>query len=335
VKRVDACLSCLIKMIFLVYVLAAFVALLLALWRFVRACLTGRRAPPRPVQTHPVPEWAVREPDPLIYSQPWLQAHGLAYTWNNPDIRMELASAPGVAVDAHALAPGTHYRVLARIWNGSATAPVADLPVDMSFLDFGIGGVLVPIGATTVNLPVKGAVGTPVIAAVDWTTPITPGHYCLQVRLVWPYDADPGNNLGQHNVDVKPLNSPKATFTVPVRNTGRRPIRVALDVDAYELPPLRPCPPEERGDGEEAVARRRRRVSALHGAGKHPVPAGWTIDLGEAADGVSIAAGEAQDVEVEITAPDGFDGRKGFNVNGLAGEALLGGVTLIVTGDGS
>lgn len=334
-KRVNACVGCLIKAIFLVYLLASLIGLLLALWRFIRACLTGRRAPPRPVQTHPVPEWAFREPDPLIYSQAWLQAHGLAYTWNNPDIRLELASAPGVPVDAHALTPDTLYRVRARIWNGSPTAPVADLPVEMSFIDFGIGGVIVPIGATTVNLPVKGAVGTPVIATVDWKTPSTPGHYCLQVRLVWPFDADPGNNLGQHNVDVKPLNSPRATFTVPVRNTGRRPIRVALGVDAYELPPLRPCPPEERDDDEEAVARRRRRVIAAHGAGQHAVPAGWTVDLAEAADGVAVAAGETQDVEIVITAPDGFDGRKAFNVNGLAGQTLVGGVTLIVTGDGS
>jgi hypothetical protein len=186
-----------------------------------------------------------------------------------------------------------------------------------------------------VNLPVKGGAGSPVIATVDWKTPASPGHYCLQVRLVWPYDADPGNNMGQHNVDVKPLNSPRATFTVPVRNTGRRPMRVALGVDAYELPMLRPCPPDERDESEEAKARRRRRVVAAHGTGNHPIPEGWTVDLGQAGDGVDVDAGGATDVAVEITAPDGFNGQKAFNINGVAGETLVGGVTLIVTGDGS
>jgi hypothetical protein len=334
-KRASACRGCLPKAIFLGYLLAALIGLLLALFRLLRACFAGRGTPPRPVDAATIPDWAIREPDPLIYSQAWLQAHGLSYTWDNPDIRLELPSAPGVPVDAHSLAPGTAYRVRARIWNGSQTAPVANLLVEMSYLDFGIGGVSVPIAATTVSLPVKGAAGTPVIATVDWKTPKTPGHYCLQVRLVWPYDADPGNNLGQHNVDVKPLNSPRAMFTVPIRNTGRRPMRVALNVDAYELPPLRPCPPEERGNDEEAVARRRRRVAAAHGAGTHPVPDGWSVDLGDAADGLEVGPGEAKEVEVVITAPDGFNGRKAFNINSLAGETLVGGVTLVVTGDGS
>ena len=144
----------------------------------------------------------------------------------------------------------------------------------MSYLDFGIGGVAVPIGATTVDLPVKGGVGSPVIAQVDWRTPKTPGHYCIQVRLVWPHDADPGNNLGQHNVDVKALNSPRATFAVPVRNAGRRPMRIRLAVDAYELPMLRPCPPDERPQDEEAVARRRRRVRGRTRRQRPPGPGG-------------------------------------------------------------
>lgn len=334
-KFLGVCFGCLVRLLLGLYLIASLIGLLLALARLLRACLGGRRTPPRPVQSHPVPEWAIREPDPLIYSQEWLKAHGLAYSWNNPDIRLELATAPGVPVDAHSLAPGTAYRILARVWNGSTSAPVAHLPVEMAYLDFGIGGVPVAIGSTTVNLPVKGAVGTPAIAVVPWTTPASPGHYCLQVRLVWPHDADPGNNMGQHNVDVKPLNSPQAVFTVPVRNTARRRIRIALDVDAYELPDLRPCPPDERGRDEEAIARRRRRVAATHGAGRHGVPEGWTVDLGQGADGLDAAPGGQVDVQVTVTAPDGFAGRKAFNVNGVAGEELVGGVTLIVTGDGS
>jgi hypothetical protein len=334
-KRINACVGCLVKAILLVYLIVSIGAFLLALLRLLRACLDGWRQPARPVDTHPIPEWAFRAPDPLIYSQQWLQAHGLAYTWDNPDIRLELPTAPGVPVDAHALKPDTVYHVRARVWNGSPTAPVADLPVEMSYLDFGIGGVAVPIGATTVDLPVKGGVGSPVIAQVDWRTPKTPGHYCIQVRLMWPHDADPGNNLGQHNVDVKALNSPRAAFTVPVRNAGRRPMRIRLAVDAYELPMLRPCPPDERPQDEEAIARRRRRVHVDHGADNHPVPEGWTVDVGQGADDVAVEPGGATEVEVVITAPDGFEGRKAFNIKGLAGKDLVGGVTLVVTGDGT
>ncbi len=277
----------------------------------------------------------MREPDPLIYSQPWLQAHGLAYTWDNPDIRLELAAASGTVVDAHALAPDTAYRVRARIWNGSPTAPIANLPIELSYLDFGIGGVAVPIGATTVDLPVKAAVGTTAIATVDWRTPTAPGHYCLQVRILWPHDADAGNNLGQHNVDVKSLNSPHAAFTVPVRNTARWPLRVRLAVDAYTLPGLRPCPPEERGGDPDAKARRRRRVRAEHGIGTHPIPDGWTVAVEPAVEAFELEAGQERKVGVVITAPDGFAGRKAFNINGFVDETLLGGVTLAVTGDGT
>jgi hypothetical protein len=37
-------------------------------------------------------------------------------------------------------------------------------------------------------------------------------------------------------------------------------------------------------------------------------------------------------VTVEVKAPDGFEGRQAFNVNALAGDELVGGVTLIAEG---
>jgi hypothetical protein len=220
------------------YLIFSVVGFLLALLRLLRGCLNRPPAATGPVDSHVVPVWAFRAPDPLIYSQAWLLARGLAVTWQNPDIHLELPTAPGVPVDSTSLAPDTVYRVFARVWNGSSDAPVAKMPVDFSYLDFGIGGASIPIGGDEVDLPVKGAAGTPTIATADWHTPKTPGHYCLRVRLIWPHDADPGNNVGQHNTDVKALNSPKATFTVPVRNHERRPLRIRLEADGYELPAL-------------------------------------------------------------------------------------------------
>jgi hypothetical protein len=77
--------------------------------------------------------------DPLLYSQFWLQKQWLAVTWQNPDFRLELASAPGVPVEPSTLSPNTKYRVFVRIWNGSVDGPAADVEVHLSYLDVGIG----------------------------------------------------------------------------------------------------------------------------------------------------------------------------------------------------
>src|SRR4051812_25666406 len=189
---------------------AVFAFALLAL--VARLCRRRPRPAPADDPSLRVPSWALREPDPMIYSQPYLQQLGYAVTWDNPDIMVERG---GVVVDQHALEPDTVYDVVARIWNGSTSGPAADLPVVMSYLAFGIGTTGGPIGATTVDLPVKGAPGCPAFARLPWRTPGVAGHYCVQVRLDWPakHDAEPGNNLGQSNTDVVALNSPHARFS--------------------------------------------------------------------------------------------------------------------------
>lgn len=260
-----------------------------------------------------IPAWAVRQPDPLIYSQQYLMAKGLAVTWDNPDIHLERA---GVPVDAHTLAPATDYEVVANVWNGSTQAPVADLPVAVSYLDFGAGTARHEVGATTVDLPVKGAPGLPAVARVPWRTPATPGHYCLQVELQWPDDAEPANNLGQHNTDVKALNSPRAAFTFALRNPGRRPARLALRADGYAVPELAPC-------GGRAPR---------HDLDAWPVPEGWRVAVDP--DAVELDAGQQTEVTVDVTAPDGFTGRQAINVNAFDGRTLVGGVTLYAEGSG-
>jgi hypothetical protein len=186
----------------------------------------------------------------------------------------------------------------------------------------------VPVGATEVDLPVKGAAGTPVVAGVDWHTPSTPGHYCLQALLVWPHDSEPGNNLGQHNVEVAAFNSPVARFVVPVRNTRRWPIAMRLEVDGYELPAVEPCPPPGREPAD-----RRTWVQERHGARHHQLALGWRVDFQGVDEGrVVLEPGETRDVEVALTAPDGFTGRRAVNVQGWDDDGLVGGVTLIGEG---
>jgi hypothetical protein len=58
-KRVNACIGCLVKAIFLVYLLVSIWFFILALWRLIRACLDGWRRP-SPVDDQQI-RWAFRE----------------------------------------------------------------------------------------------------------------------------------------------------------------------------------------------------------------------------------------------------------------------------------
>jgi hypothetical protein len=281
-----------------------------------------------------------RRPDPMIYSQGYLLEQGLAVTWDNPDIQLY---RNGVPVSSSSLEAGTQYEIRAQIWNNSTDAPAVGLDADFFFHDFGIGTAPITIGQDTVTLPIKGAPGHPATARSMWTTPNTPGHYCLKVQLNWGDDANPRNNLGQENTDVGTASSP-AVFRFPVRNesTVRRALR--LVADAYAIPEPLDCkarpnkkstdrehpdlvlatafiPPLER-DADWTLARLR------HGPHAHPVPAGWFVQLEP--DSLDLDAGETGDVEVSVTPPDGFVGERTINVNAMHGTDLVGGVTLLV-----
>jgi hypothetical protein len=258
-------------------------------------------------------------------------SQGLAVTWDNPDIHLE---RNGLSVPSTQLTAATDYEVVARVWNGSVDAPAVNLPVRFSYLHFGIGTGTVPVGETAIDLPVKGAPGTPAFARVPWTTPATPGHYCLQVELIWPDDANPANNLGQENTDVKALNSPRARFTFPVANQTGRGVTLKLEPDAYGIPPRRPCRERKSAAGpkmsEAEVANHRRQTLVQHGRSAHGVPKGWEVRIDPAE--LRLSPGEEQRVNVDVTAPEGFSGRQALNVNAFEGAALYGGVTLFVEG---
>jgi hypothetical protein len=297
----------------------------------IRLCRLANRDRGKPADGA-VPPWAYRQPDPMIYSQQFLQQQGLAVTWDNPDIHVELATNRGVPVDPHALQPDTEYLVVARVWNGSTNAPAPGLPVQVSYLEFGVATVRHDVGVTTVDLPVKGAAGCPAFATVPWRTPAMAGHYCLQVLLLWDDDVEPGNNLGQTNTDVKNLNSPHAAFTFPVRNDRSARAVFRLRTDSYVIPPLEPCGHDGRQgrDGREGKVNRGR--LARHDPAVWPVPDGWRVDVQPAE--LDLAPGEQRDVTVDVTSPDGFVGRQAINVHVESGPDLLGGVTLYVDGSG-
>jgi len=266
-----------------------------------------------------------RRPDPLIYDQYYLRALGLPVTWDNPDIRVEKG---GVPVDPHALDPATQYEIVARIWNGSTNAPAIGLPVRFSYLSFGVGMESHPIGTVFTDLGVKGSAFCPAFAQHTWLTPAEPGHYCLQVLLDWQDDANPGNNLGQTNTDVKALNSPRATFRVPVRNGGRSRQTVRLEANSYALPELVPCSDTRAPSADMTSDERDQRLRAA--IARHTalgaLPEGWHVQFEP--HSLSLEPEETQEVVVVATAPDGFEGRIGINVDARQGTRLLGGVTL-------
>jgi hypothetical protein len=246
---------------------------------------------------------------------------GLAVTWDNPDITIE---KDGKLVDSHALEPSTQYDIIARIWNSSNVAPVAGLPVRFSYLSFGIGAAAHPIGTASVNLGVKGSPSCPAFARHRWKTPEGPGHYCVQVEPDWFEDANPANNLGQHNIIVKPLNSPRASFQITVFNPTQRRRKVTLRADGYQLPALPQC-----GQGPRAGETVVKRIASLmnqHGYQGHHTPAGWDVGVEPAV--LEIEPMSESSVTVVALAPDGYRGRQAINVNGFADDVLVGGVTL-------
>jgi hypothetical protein len=285
---------------------------------------------------------ATVRPDPLIYSQPYLMAQGLAVTWDNPDIEL---FDNGVAVPSSALKPDHDYDVRVRVWNGSYNSAAINLLVHLSFLTFGIATTSTPVGVNTIPmLGAKGTAAQPATVTFRWHTPAQAGHYCLQAFLDCPEDANPANNLGQENVLVGELASP-AKFRFAVRNTAAMQRAILFEADTYELPTRTPCSDEYEHQFGEGSFPSRLAESRGHWAwalrtqpyGAFPVPDDWSVSIDPSR--IVLARAEERTVEVTIE-PSGpaFSGSKAFNIRGFAvspdGSARqpIGGVTLHVSG---
>lgn len=311
---------------------------LLALLRTAldRGSLPGRSAKGADSTCVPIRHPSFRRPDPLIYSQFYLMGLGLAVTWDNPDIVLRRG---GVVVPSSHVDPDTDYEIVARIWNGSTNAPIVGLPVDFSYLDFGMGVVSLPIGSTKVDLGVKGGPGCPTFASIGWRTPRAPGHYCIQVAFSWIDDANTLNNLGQENLLVAQAQSP-AEFEFKVRNGDDERREFAFHVDTYELPDPLPCDAVERPTKRDlqrrsfAPAAERiypalpERVRALHDPTAYPVPEGWAVTFQPSE--VALASGAEQTVRASVEPPPEFVGAQRLNVRAVDGPHVAGGLTLVV-----
>jgi hypothetical protein len=311
-----------------------------ALWRAIHAWLCRLmkgewQAPRRPSRQGcciDLPPDVYKRADPLIYSQYYLMAQGLAVTWDNPDIDIFDGATPITGP----LQPGKRYRVRVRVWNGSYDAPAVGVGVALSYLSFGAQTVSHPIAATSINLGAKGTIDHPAFAEFEWVTPDAGGHYCLQAQLSWADDANPDNNLGQKNINVAAAQSP-ARFSFVVRNGASVPRRFALEADAYGLRAPPPC----REEGERPKTRlqesrsRWERARREQGYGQFPLPADWTVEITPQAFGLDPRQEQTVDVAIEPRDP-AFRGAKSFNVHVFAmdeqlGKRLTGGVTLTAT----
>jgi hypothetical protein len=263
-------------------------------------------------------------PDPLIYSQKYLLSLGLAVTWDNPDIDV---LKNGVVVSESNLLPNTEYEIRATIWNNSYDAPVVGLVVDFSYLSFGVGTTSHPIATKVINLGVKGGVNHPAHASIMWTTPAAAGHYCILVDLKCADDLNPNNNVGQNNVDVVAAHSP-ATFTFQLKNNTniRRVYRFAADT--YTLPELKDC--GERISKPRDNGKKWKQIQTLHNRNNYQVPPDWTVAMTPLE--ASLIPGEEVGIEVNITPPNAFTGRKAFNVHAILDNGkYAGGVTAYVS----
>jgi hypothetical protein len=287
----------------------------------------------RGVRCQVIPGTVYKRPDPLIYSQTYLMSLGLAVTWDNPDITLFRNGAPA---PSSALLPNTEYEIRATIWNGSNDAPAIGMPVEFSFLSFGIGTTSTGIGTTKVDLPVRGAPGHPTLASMKWRTPATPGHYCIQVNLIWADDANPKNNLGQKNTTVGAFHSP-AVFEFPVFNAANWTEHVTLTADTYTLPEPINCDDVVNGrlffrDGGQRQRLTPAEICKLladqQRAGLFPIPSDWTVDI--VPKEFDTAPGASVNVTVTVTPPASFtSGTRAFNINAFNRDhKLLGGVTL-------
>ncbi len=276
-----------------------------------------------------VPVPVTRLPDPCIYSQFFLMDQGLSVTWDNPDVSVFLA---GVEQDTYHLQPATTYDVVVSLKNASPYFDALGTQVTVNLLTFGIGQVTSsPLSSTVIDIPASTPPGPPVPFGFQWTSPATPGHYCLQVLLAHADDVNPANNEGWNNTNVEAVQAgQKYVLEFPVGNAvaartqeAKRAARlaakaddrgpdlqeVALVVDSYELPRI----PAAEADPDLLFI---------------PAEAAWPARVTPSPTRIGGGQTTEARLEIEVPAAAAAGTRQRFNVNATAGGRPLGGITV-------
>jgi len=286
------------------------------------------RGVPRRTCTH-IAHPSFKRPDPMIYDQYYLMSLGLAVTWQNPDIQILQGGVP--VASAYDLMPSTTYTIRATIYNASTEGIVYNMPVIFSYLSFGAGTVSHPIPGPypTVSLGVKGTPQGIATAELDWTTPATPGHYCIQVSFSWADDLNPNNNLGQENTQVVKAASP-AAIAFQLRNGDRVRRQFRFELDTFQLQPPPPCSETGANNGRKQTQRGRvpEPVRQRNSRAQNPLPAGWTVQFNPA--NPVLEPGEEITIDGVIDPPNTFHGTLPVNIHAFHEAGLMGGMTIVV-----
>lgn len=260
-----------------------------------------------------VPDGQRPRPDPYIYSQEWLMKRGFAVTWENPDFT--IFDMSGNVVGSSELAPATTYRIEITIHN---TSPMAALntKVHLTIHPFGIQtGAIWGSATNTLDIPAVGFNRTD----FTWDTPNDTGHICLIATIFHIDDANPLNNVGQHNADIiRGGDTKKLSFKM--QNLSKARQRVVFAYDTYSLPvePLHAKSMQERRSREYL-----KRLQSLNSRASH------TVEQGNLLKGTGNEMVLEPGTEMDIEVDQGFfTNNTTLNINAFSGDqVLLGGVT--------
>jgi hypothetical protein len=272
-----------------------------------------------------LPARVITRPDPCIYSQFMLMQLKLPVTWANPDVKIFLG---GVPQDTFHLVADTLYDVQITVHNSSHDQAADNTQVNVGWIEFGAGGqILHPITQLLTNIPVWPGVS---VLHVPWRTPATPGHYCIDIKLYHPRDANPANNHGWNNTQVYAAHSPVsgsmrifnrwiagAPTTSKQARAAQEGARsgvpwnlVEISVDSYVFVDAygRDAHPDEMFA---------------------PKPPAWPVQIDPPL--FHFEPHETyRDVAIMIDAPSGPGASKDFNISAFQGGTPLGGITITV-----
>jgi hypothetical protein len=273
-----------------------------------------------------LPARIITRPDPCIYSQFMLMQLHLPVTWANPDVTIFLG---GVPQDTFHLIADTLYDVQITVHNSSHDQPADNTQVSVGWIEFGAGGqILHPITKLVTNIPVWPGVS---VLHVPWRTPPTPGHFCIDIRLYHPRDANPANNHGWNNTQVYAAHSPAVT-SMRVFNRW---------VAGAPIPPKQAL--AAQSGARAGVPWNLVEVTVdsyifhdAYGREAHPDqmfaprPPAWPVKIDPAT--FHFEPHETyRDVAITIDAPSGAGPSENFNISAHQGGAPLGGITVLVT----
>jgi hypothetical protein len=302
------------------------------LWRKFEECLAHlHRSKDTPARRNfrevccftPPPEIRAR-PDPCIYSQDWFELRHIAFVWDNPDFRIFDVATGNPAAPLN-LQPNTDYDVEATIHNNSFMAAIGT-SVSLKAFEFGIGtSEIADLGTVIIDVP---GMGTATVR-VRWRTPAVESLNCLKAFISHPDDANPLNNVGQHNTRVAKPASRTRTLTFPVGNRGLATKNILIRMDGYQLPKNARRPESYK---ERQSLQYLRLLQAKNNSKKFPVPEYLNARLSH--QHLEIPPGRDVELTLELTPPPKGSGMHSVNVHGYEGDSLIGGITVYVLEEG-